>query len=277
MLSSSAFDSSLVGFIWTLASGGTLVMPPARVEQDIEHLRSIITRQEITHTLLIPSLYRLILESSSRNELDCLKVVIVAGEACDAGLVAGHYERFPTTSLFNEYGPTEACVWSTVHLTSISDVGFVPIGRPVLNTTCYILDQRRRLLPIGAAGELYIGGANVSPGYYGQPELDVDAFFRNPFAKTSGGRLYRTGDLARFMEDGNIEFLGRVDSQLKVRGYRVETAGVENALLQHPSVREAAVVPDLATPSVEQLLELLAKLRPADRDDLLSSIDHSSK
>jgi amino acid adenylation domain-containing protein len=274
LLSSVAFDSSLVGLLWTLASGGTLVVPPDRVEQDLDLLRSIFRDERITHTLMIPSLYRLLLDEDA-DSLRSLHTVIVAGEVCDPALVKTHYESLADTSLHNEYGPTEACVWCTVHKCSADDHDMVPIGRPILNTSCYVLDSDRRPVPIGVAGELYVGGANVSPGYFGDPDLTNTRFVPNPFVDGDGAHLYRTGDLVRFSESGNIEFLGRVDFQVKVRGYRIETGEIENALVRHELVQEAIVVPESGFPaSVGQVVEALLDMDPEKREKVLDEIEN---
>src|SRR6185369_764936 len=140
--------------------------------------------------------------------------------------------------LLNMYGPTETTVWST---TSDVEPGKAPtIGRPIANTTIRILDPHRALCPIGTPGELHIGGAGVVRGYLGRPDLTAERFVPDPFSP--GERLYRTGDLARYRRDGVIEFLGRLDHQVKVSGYRIELGEIETVLARHPSVREAVVV-----------------------------------
>jgi amino acid adenylation domain-containing protein/non-ribosomal peptide synthase protein (TIGR01720 family) len=244
LLSSPTFDSALAGFFWPLASGGTLVIPPARIEQDLDRLGALIAEYRVTHTLLIPTLYRLLLSYGERGLLQSLKTVVAAGEACDPELVNLHHEELPESSLFNEYGPTEATVWCTVHRTSTEDITTVPIGKPILNTTCYVLDGGMRPVAPGLAGELYVGGANVADGYIGSAELTEERFVTDHFKAVDGGRLYRTGDRVRHRPDGSLEFLGRVDSQLKIRGYRVEVGEVERVLLEHPHVQESAVIPD---------------------------------
>ena len=139
-----------------------------------------------------------------------------------------------TEDILNMYGPTETTIWSTVY-----EVGDerqnVPIGRPIANTTIYILDERLQPVPIGAPGELMIGGAGVARGYLNRPDLTADRFIPDPFSADSAGRLYRTGDLARYLPDGNVEFLGRMDHQVKIRGYRIELGEIEALLNDHPA------------------------------------------
>jgi non-ribosomal peptide synthetase component F len=167
---------------------------------------------------------------------------VVAGEACPRQLVNLHYEILPHASLFNEYGPTEATVWSTVFECEPSGgEGGVPIGRPIANTRAYILDRHLEPVPVGVPGELYVGGEGIARGYLNQPALTEKSFVRDPFSLTES-KLYRSGDLARYLPSGDLEFLGRCDQQVKIRGLRVELDEIEMLLGQHPAVREACVV-----------------------------------
>ncbi len=244
LVSSFAFDSSVAGLFWTLAQGGTLVLPAPGEHSDPMALARLIRRQGVTHFLSVPSLYSLLLEHAEAADLSSLRVSIVAGELCPRDLPARHDEFVPWANLYNEYGPTEATVWATVHRCDPSDAarGSIPIGRPIANTRAYILDARRNHVPVGVTGELYLGGAGLTRGYQGLPDLTAEQFVADPFSNEPGARLYRTGDLARYRSDGVIECLGRVDGQVKIRGYRIELGEVESALLAHPEIREAAAV-----------------------------------
>ncbi|GEM_PF-530845 len=243
LLSSYAFDSSVAGIFHTLSCGGTLVLPPAEFRWESEQLAGLIAANQITHTLTFPSLYAEILDSQDVEQLRSLRSVIVAGEACPRQVVDSHYELLPHASLFDEYGPTEATVWSTVFECEPGAAESVPIGRPIANTRTYVLDRHMQPVPVGVAGELYIGGDGVAQGYLNQPAQTRKSFVADPFApSTQEARLYRTGDLARYRADGNLEFLGRHDSQVKLRGQRVELDEIETVLSQHPQVREAAIV-----------------------------------
>ena len=240
LLSSFAFDSSVAGIFWTLAQGGTLVLPPEGFEKDLLQLSALVARHHVTHLLGLPSLWALMLEQARAGELDSLETVIVAGESCPADLVRRHAARLPGVALFNEYGPTEATVWSTVFdARQPFERVQVPIGRPIPGSTNYVLTPERELAPIGLAGELWIGGPGVAAGYLERPELTAERFADDPF---SGGRMYRTGDRARWLPDGNLEFLGRLDHQVKIRGYRIELEEIESVLADHPAVREAIVL-----------------------------------
>jgi thioester reductase-like protein len=187
-----------------------------------------------------PASWRLLLEAGWQGK-DDLKI-LCGGEALATDLAEQLLER--GAQLWNLYGPTETTIWSTMHrVTSNNDRGIsntVPIGRPIANTQIYILDANLRPVPIGVIGDLYISGDGVSRGYLNRPELNADRFVSNPFDVTS--TIYKTGDLARYLPDGNIEFFGRSDQQVKVRGFRIETGEVEVALTAHPSVQQAVVV-----------------------------------
>jgi amino acid adenylation domain-containing protein len=243
LLSPFAFDSSVAGLFWTLCGGGTLVIPEEDSLQDPSHLAELIERHSVSHLLGLPSLYELILQQADARQLASLRTLIVAGEPCPARLVARHYETLPQASLFNEYGPTEATVWSSVHHCRPSDAqGLVPIGRPVANTRIHLLDSELQPMPVGVTGEVYIGGGGRARGYLNHPALTAERFIPDPFSREPGARLYRTGDLARYLRDGEIEFVGRNDFQVKVRGHRIELGEIELALAQHPGVKEAVVL-----------------------------------
>lgn len=242
LLSSVAFDSSVAGIFWTLTSGGELVVSEHRIEQDIGRLAECIAKKGVTHTLCLPSLYGLLLEHAAADLLKSLRTVVVAGEVVAGRLVQLQRERLPGVTLYNEYGPTEATVWCSVYDTTAHDPDTpVPIGQPVANARLFILDRGQRPVPPGIPGEIYVGGEGVARGYWNKPEATAGKFLM----VMPGGveeRLYRSGDLARYLPDGNIEFLGRVDRQMKLRGYRIEPAEIESALLQHRGIHEAVVL-----------------------------------
>jgi amino acid adenylation domain-containing protein len=172
LLSSVGFDSSVAVIFHALCTGGMLVLPEPEFHWQMKQLAGIISENLITHTLCVPSLYAELLETAELEELASLRTVIVAGEACPRQLVDAHYRSLPTASLFNEYGPTEATVWSTVYRCEPAATrSLVPIGQPIANTVIYVLDRKLQPVPIGVQGELYIGGAGVARGYLHQAEL----------------------------------------------------------------------------------------------------------
>ena len=240
LVPSIAFDSSVAGIFWTLCQGGALVLFPEGCQKEIWRLATLIDQHKVSHWLSVPSLYKVLLAQADPSQLSSLKTVIVAGEACSGELIERHQELLPETTLFNEYGPTEGTVWSSVYQVQTHELSpVIPIGRPIANTQIYLLDPYLQPVPIGVAGELYIAGLGIAKGYLNRPELTAEMFIPNPFNRELGARLYKTGDLARYRPDGDLEFLGRVDHQVKLRGYRIELTAIEAILKQHPHVEEA--------------------------------------
>ena len=243
-VSSFAFDSSVASIFWPLITGGELCLLPREVERDPAAINAFIQQRSITHLLCLPTFYQLLLEQAKPGQLHSLRTVIVGGEISPSELVARHYAQLPDTGLFNEYGPTEATVWSSVAPLEANrrDSGNM-IGRPIPNTAIYLLDPQGHLVPQGVPGEIHIGGAGISRGYCGNAVLTAERFVPDGFAPTPGQRLYRTGDWGRFRCDGTLEFLGRLDHQVKIRGYRIELGEIESAVRRYPGVREVAVEP----------------------------------
>ncbi len=242
LLSSTSFDSSVAGIFWTLCSGGALHVPLGDAGRDPARLVELGAREGVSHLLCVPSLYAAVLDEVELRPGWSPAAAVVAGEACPRELVERHARLLPGTALYNEYGPTEGTVWCTVHECRPDEgAARVPIGTPVPGARVYVLDRTGRPAPVGVPGEVHVGGGGVARGYLARPGLTAGRFVPDPFAERPGGRMYRTGDLARRLADGALEFLGRTDQQVKVRGFRVEPGEVEDALLGHPAVREAAV------------------------------------
>ncbi|NUP02100.1 MAG: amino acid adenylation domain-containing protein [Nonomuraea sp.] len=240
LLVSFSFDASAVGLYWTLTRGGQIVVPSAEEHRDPRALRDLIARHRVTHLDCTPSLYSLI-HAGDATPLASLHCVIVGGEACPRSLVERHHDLLPECLLVNNYGPTETTVWTTTAtLRPEGPDAVVPIGFPIAGSGPRLLDEDLRPVEDGEVGELYVGGAGVARGYRGRPGLTGEWFLPDPWAEEPGGRMYRTGDRVRRLPDGQLEFRGRVDHQVKVRGYRVELAEVEHALATHPAVVEAA-------------------------------------
>ncbi len=213
---------------------------PAGDEEDYS-IPSQIRRHGVTHLQCTPSLARILAaEPDSLAALRPLRKLLVGGEALPLAL-AEQLAPALDGGLINMYGPTETTVWSTAAVIDRSGDP-VTIGRPLANTQVYVLDRRRRPVPVGVPGELYIGGQGVARGYLERPDLTADRFIPDPFSAEPGARLYRTGDLVRYREDGRIEYVGRLDHQVKIRGYRIELGEIEAVLAAHPAVRESVVV-----------------------------------
>ncbi len=228
-----------------LLSGGCLHILGYDVAMEGELLRDYFTRRPIDVLKIVPSHFSALLASQSDGRILPAKYLILGGEALSWDLAQRIRSLDHTCQVINHYGPTETTVGSlTFSVEAETRSRFsatVPIGRPIANTSCYILDKFQRPVPIGVSGELYIGGAGVSAGYLDQPAETGARFVKDPFSDDPESRLYRTGDLARYLPDGNIEFLGRADTQVKVRGYRVELGEIEAVLSRRPGVRQVVV------------------------------------
>ena len=243
LLSSIAFDSSKAGLFWTLCCGGNLVVSEKRLEQDMHLLAETIRNHDVSHTLMLPTLYDLVLDHADKSMLASLNTVVVAGEACTKRTVDKHFKVLPTVALFNEYGPTEATVWCIAHKVESQDLdGSIPIGKAVANAQILLLDEALNEVPRGQRGELFIGGPGLSKAYINRPKLTQAAFIDHPFDKTGHAKLYRTGDFARQRKDGSFEFLGRLDDQVKIRGHRIELDEIENVLHSIEEVKQAVVL-----------------------------------
>ena len=236
-----AFDGSVTGIFWCLLQGGTLVIPTETTHRDPLHLGALIEAHRITHVVWVPSLYETVLRDVAPASLTSLRVVISAGESLPPQLVHQHHRVLSQASLYNEYGPTESTVWCTVYRTTPErpDVR-IPIGRPIANTQVYVLDTRLEPVPIGMPGELYVAGAGVARGYVNDAALTRQRFIAHPFE--AGSRVYRTGDIVRYRADGNLEYLGRADHQVKLRGHRIELSEIENVLCTYPGIHQAVVL-----------------------------------
>lgn len=240
LLSSFSFDSSVAGIFWTLIHGGNLVISEEKEEQDIQKLLNKIKHHQISHSLLLPSLFSYLLEFSKEDELESLQSVIVAGEACRKELVELHFEKLADTKLYNEYGPTEATVWSIAHQILPEDIiaDRIPIGKPIPFVGAKILDEFQNEVPTGIPGELYLAGPLLSSGYHNRDDETKNRFIE------LDELMYKTGDQVVVNESGIIEFLGRVDNQVKVRGHRIELDEISAKINAIETVREAEVIFD---------------------------------
>ncbi len=238
-----SFDVSVWELFWPLLNGATLVVAKPGGHKDNAYLVDIIHQQNITTLHFVPSMLASFLEAPSA--CPSLKQVICSGEALSPALQKQFFEQLPNVELHNLYGPTEAAIDVTAWRCQPGERS-VPIGHPIANTRIYLLDQDYNPVPVGIPGELYVSGNGVARGYLNQPALTAERFIPNPFAdRESGGEysvLYKTGDLARYRSDGGIEYLNRRDSQIKLRGMRMELGEIESALAEHPNIRQTAVL-----------------------------------
>ncbi|MEU9119076.1 amino acid adenylation domain-containing protein [Streptomyces sp. NPDC048506] len=263
LLSSLAFDSSVAGLWGTLTAGGLLVIASTDEIRDPARLLALVDRHQVTDLLCVPSLYEVLLTAAERGTgagLRSVRRVIVAGEPLPDALLQRQFDLAAPAEVVNEYGPTEATVWSSFR--RYGKVGPVDIGGPVPGARLYVLDDRQRLVAPGVAGELYVGGAGVSRGYLGRPVETACSFLPDPFSGEWGARMFRTGDRVRWSAEGRLEFLGRRDNQVKVRGHRIELGAVEAALRACHGVRDAAVVAD--TRGATQLVAFVTAERGLD-------------
>ncbi|HSK80849.1 MAG TPA: amino acid adenylation domain-containing protein, partial [Thermoanaerobaculia bacterium] len=226
------FDLSVFELFVPLSQGGAVILA-----DDALAFPDLPFRGEVTLINTVPSALAELLRAGSVPAT--VRTVNLAGEALPAALAEEVHRQLPGARLWNLYGPTEDTVYSTFAPVRLGETPL--IGRPLAGTRAYVLDWEMQPLPAGVPGELFLGGAGQARGYLGRPDLTAERFVPDPFGP-SGGRLYRTGDLVRFRADGALDFLGRIDHQVKVRGFRVELGEIEAALARHPAVEAAAVV-----------------------------------
>lgn len=235
-----SFDVSVWELFWPLVTGARLVMAAPGAHRDPEALAATIRRHQISTVHFVPSMLQVFLGSDEAQQCRSLHRIVCSGEAVPVDLQNRTLQQLPWADLYNLYGPTEAAIDVTHWTCMPGELNSVPIGRPIANIQIHILDAGLNSLPAGIAGELYIGGIGLARGYHRRAGLSAERFVPDPFGQ--GSRLYRSGDLARWCEDGSIEYLGRIDHQIKIRGQRVELGEIEAGLLAHPAVRESVVV-----------------------------------
>ncbi|MGF1488147.1 MAG: amino acid adenylation domain-containing protein [Prochloraceae cyanobacterium] len=232
------FDIAALELYLPLTVGAKVILASSEIATDGERLLSELSKSKTTVMQATPATWQMLLTAGWSNSLP-LKV-FCGGEALSAQLAARILET--RSQLWNLYGPTEATIWSTTCQVNVSSTVSCSIGHPIANTQIYILDEQLQPVPIGVAGELYIGGDGLARGYLNRPELTREKFIANPFSNSRDRRLYKTGDLARYLADGKIEFLGRIDNQVKIRGFRIELGEIEAALNNHLEIKQAVVI-----------------------------------
>ncbi len=257
-LSNYAFDGSTFDIFGALLNGAKLVLVDKDAMQDADKLADCMIQEGVTVFFATTSLFNAIVDTRP----DCLAQVrhaVFGGERASVSHLRKAYAAMGPGKLINGYGPTESTVFATTY-TLTSDPGeqlHIPIGKPVSNTQVYVLNSRMQVQPTGVAGELYIAGDGLAKGYLNREELTRERFLPHPFL--AGERIYRTGDLARWLPDGNVEYLGRIDNQVKLRGYRIECAEIAEVLQRHEAVGECIVVPQLESGICRRLIGYVVK------------------
>jgi amino acid adenylation domain-containing protein len=238
-----SFDASTFELWGALMHGARCVLFPGTMPAPQE-LGAVLQRDRVSTLWLTASLFNTVMDEAP-EALSGVRQLLIGGEALSVPHVRRALGWLPTTQIINGYGPTESTTFTCCypvprHLPPA--VSSIPLGRPIANTEVFVLDPYLRPVPIGVPGELYVGGDGLARGYHKRPELTAERFIPHPFRADPGARLYRTGDLVRYLADGNLEFLGRLDQQVKLRGFRIEPGEIEAVLTRHPAVREAVVV-----------------------------------
>ncbi len=235
LLAPPSFDASTLELWAPLLNGGRLVVYPGEFPEPRE-LGAVLRRERVTCLWLTAALFNRIVDGDA-SVLATVRHILTGGEALSVSHVRRCLDALPETTITNGYGPTENTTFSTtweVPRDFAADRVSVPIGGPIANSRCYVLDEARRRVPVGVPGELYVAGDGLALGYVNRPELTAERFLQDPFRP--GERMYRTGDRCRWRADGALEFLGRLDRQVKIRGYRIEPGEVEAVLLEHGAV-----------------------------------------
>ena len=250
-----SFDVSVWEFFWPLLSGARLVMAEPGGHRDPGYLRSVLLSERVTTVHFVPSMLRTFLDAVDLTEFTDLRLVFCSGEALPADLARRFLEAELSCPLHNLYGPTEASIEVSHWICRLDDSpAGVPIGRPIGNTELLIMDKAGQLAPVGVPGELWIGGVGVALGYLNLPELTAERFVRHPFSPDPAARVYRTGDLVRWRPDGAIDYVGRIDRQVKLRGLRIELGEIESVLTAHDSVASSVVVMREDSPGDQRLV-----------------------
>ncbi|GHO78309.1 hypothetical protein KSD_60800 [Ktedonobacter sp. SOSP1-85] len=238
-----SFDVSVWELFWPLLSGACLVIAPPGTQRDCLALFHLITQQCITIVHFVPSMLQACLDTPGMDRCVSLRHVFCSGEALSTHHQLRFFHCLPSTKLHNLYGPTEAAIDVTFwECSQTSELDYIPIGHPIANTHLYILDTQGQIAPVGKPGEIAIAGVGLARGYLNRPDLTAERFLPDPFSDHPNARLYYTGDLACYQANGSIKFLGRIDHQIKLRGFRIEPAEIEATLLTHSLVRECLVL-----------------------------------
>jgi amino acid adenylation domain-containing protein len=270
-VSTFAADLGNTAIFAALCTGGCLHIISSERATNPQALADYCSCHQINCLKIVPSHLSALLASEAASKILPRRCLVLGGEACSWELIELVRKYAPDCQIFNHYGPTETTVGVlTYAVTGDAKSSTVPLGRPLANTQIYLLDKHQQPVPIGVTGEIYIGGESVARGYLNQPEMTAERFIQDPFNHRLGARLYKTGDLARYFPDGNLEFVGRIDDQVKLHGFRVELGEITAVLHQHPNVREAVVVLREDEPGQKQLVAYIVTRQPINVYELRS-------
>lgn len=262
-IASPSFDAAIFEIWLALANGATLVGMRREILLGPAEFMRLLETERIS-ILILNTAYVHQIGRDSPEVLKGVRKVMFGGEAAEAGPLRNILPHVAPGTLVNSYGPAEGCVATTYHeiISLPEDTTSVPIGRPITNARMYLLDARMRPVPLGLAGEIYIGGEGVAKGYWNRPELTAQKFLPDPFSDKPGALLYRTGDLARLRGNGDFEFIGRIDDQIKIRGHRIELAEVREAIASHSAVKQTFLSVREDAPGDKRLVAYVTLRRP---------------
>ena len=269
-----SFDVSVAEMFWPLVSGASLVIANQQKNRDAKYLLSVIQDEQITCCCMVPSLLRALINFDKNQQLSSIRQVLSAGEPLSTQLKNDFYANSSTTNakLYNFYGPTEATIYASFEKTSRDINQPVTIGRPLGETSLFVLDKQLNILPTGVVGELYIGGSGIAEGYQSNIEQTRTAFINDPYSTNEINRLYRSGDLARYNFNGDLEYIGRVDRQIKIRGFRVELEEIESTILLCEDILDVAMVDYKIDNNQAQLVAYYVVRDEADKRSTLDRI-----
>jgi len=265
-----SFGDSIWEIFGPLLQGIPLVLIPDEVVKDPQLFVAALSANRVTRLVLVPSLLRVILESGEdlAQQLDALRYCVCSGETLPVELAKSFHEQIPHATLINLYGSSEVAADVMGYKVSNTDgVASIPIGKPIANTNVFILDSNLQPVPLGVLGEIYVSGEGLARGYLNSAKLTAEKFVAHPFSRGPGSRLFRTGDIGRYLPDGNIEYHGRRDHQVKVRGYRIELREIEAQLAIHPQVQQAVVIASGNEDGDQQLVAYIVTAGEAPTDN----------
>lgn len=277
------FDASTYDIFAALLNGAAVVIAEKEVFLDLDQFNELICDKKITNFFATTTFFNALVDYEVAN-LSLLNYILVGGEALSALHINKFRQLYPHVKLVNGYGPTETTTFAVTYLTNLAQEPFiysVPIGKALTNTSLYILDEQHRPVPMGAIGELYIGGAGVGRGYLHNPQLTNEVFILNPFqtlaekAQNYNGRIYKTGDLVRYLADGNIDYIGRNDFQVKIRGFRIELAEIEASLVSHDDIQQAAVLALNNSAGAKYLAAYYVAKQPINPEQIIAYLQQS--